>query len=151
MARVVREVEYVDYIKEETFPATHKLSALLERCGPKLRGVFGGSGGRFLLLEHPRGAAGQMPGCHVTDVVVRLWDALEAGDAAEANRVFAALAPLFTLEQQWPGGAYKDVLVLRGVIPSSRSRSAGEAPDAEDYRALQRIMADLRPLLTWRA
>lgn len=151
MARVVREVELVAYIKEETFPVTHKLSALLETCGPGLRGVFGGAGGRFLLLEHPRGVAGQMPGCHVTDVVVRLWNALEAGDRAEAGRVYAALAPLFALEQQWPGGAYKDVLVLRGVIPSARSRSVGAAPDAEDYRALREVMQGLAPLLTWHA
>ncbi|MHB9031822.1 MAG: dihydrodipicolinate synthase family protein [Anaerolineae bacterium] len=149
MCRVIREVEYVDYVKEETFPATHKLSGLLREAGPKLKGVFGGAGGRFLLLEHPRGTAGQMPGCHVTDVVVRLWNALEAGDQAEAQRVYAALAPLFALEQQWPGGAYKQVLVLRGVIPSARSRGGGEEPDAEDQRALREIIANLEPWFTW--
>ena len=46
MVRLVREVEHVEYIKEETMPATHKLSQLLELAGPKLKGVFGGSGGR---------------------------------------------------------------------------------------------------------
>jgi 4-hydroxy-tetrahydrodipicolinate synthase len=149
MARVLREVEYVDYVKEETFPVTHKLSQLLDAAGPKLKGVFGGAGGRWLLLEYPRGVAGQMPGCHATDVVVRLWNALEAGDTTEAKRLYGLMAPLFALENQWPGGVYKDVLVLRGVIGSARSRGAKEQADAEDRRILQEIIADLRPLFTW--
>jgi dihydrodipicolinate synthase/N-acetylneuraminate lyase len=150
MLQVVREVEGVEYIKEETFPATHKLSALLGAGEPRLKGVFGGAGGRYLLLEHPRGVAGQMPGCHVTDVVVRLWNTLEAGDQVEVARVYTALAPLFALENQWPGGAYKDVLVLRGVIDSARSRNNNSVPDAHDQRALRRMLDDLEPFLTWR-
>jgi dihydrodipicolinate synthase/N-acetylneuraminate lyase len=149
MARVVRQVEYVDYIKEETFPVTHKLSGVLREAGPKLKGVFGGAGGRFLLLEHPRGVAGQMPGCHVTDVVVRLWDALEAGNLQEARRVYGLMAPLFAFENQCPGAVYKEVLRLRGVIASARSRNAAGVMDDEDRRALHEIMVDLDPLLTW--
>jgi dihydrodipicolinate synthase/N-acetylneuraminate lyase len=150
MARLVHEVEAVDYIKEETFPAAHKLSQVRQAAGPKLKGVFGGAGGRFLLLEYPRGVAGQMPGCHVTDVVVRLWNALEAGDLAEAKRVYGALAPLFAFENQAPGSVYKEVLRLRGVISSARSRNVPEnSMDDEDTRALSAILADLQPLFTW--
>ena len=149
MARVVQEVEHVEYIKEETFPVTHKLTEVLERCGPKLKGVFGGAGGRYLLLEHPRGVAGQMPGCHVTDVVVRLWDALEAGDRAEAKRVYGMLAPLYALETL-KGTSYPEVLRRRGVIDSSRSRYVRPSPmDAYDHGALDEILRDLEPLFTW--
>ena len=149
MLRVVQEVEYVDYIKEETFPVTHKLSGAVKDGGAKLKGVFGGAGGRFLLLEHPRGVAGQMPGCHVTDVVVRLWNALENGERDEAKRIFGLMAPLFALENQWPGGAYKDALVLRGVISSGRSRNTSAMPDEQDLVALAEVMEDLKPLFTW--
>jgi 4-hydroxy-tetrahydrodipicolinate synthase len=149
LARVVREVEYVEYIKEETFPVTHKLSRVLAEAGPKLKGVFGGAGGRFLLLEHPRGVAGQMPGCHVTDVVVRLWNALEAGDAAEAQRVYGAMAPLFALENQWVGNCYKEVLRLRGVIDCAHTRNVPDAADEEDRRALKTTIDALEPLFTW--
>jgi len=62
-----------------------------------LKGVFGGAGGHYLLFEHLRGVAGQMPGCHVTDVVVRLWSALEVGDLKEAKRMYGLIAPLFAL------------------------------------------------------
>jgi 4-hydroxy-tetrahydrodipicolinate synthase len=149
MARVIREVEYVDYIKEETFPVTHKLGGALREAGPKLKGVFGGAGGRFMLLEYPRGVAGQMPGCHATDVVVRLWDALEAQDMAEAKRVYGLLAPLFAFETEFPGSVYKEVLRMRGVIQSSRSRNAVDKLDDQDRRALQEILDDLEPLFTW--
>ena len=151
MARIVHEVEHVEYIKEETFPVTHKLTQVLEQAGPNLKGVFGGAGGRYLLLEHPRGVAGQMPGCHVTDVVVRLWNALEAGDQMEAKRIYGLLAPLFALETV-KGTSYPEVLRRRGVIRDARSRFAIASPmDAYDHRALDDILRDLEPLFTWHA
>ena len=39
-----------------------------------------------------------MPGCHVTDIVVQLWNALEVGDLEEAKRGYRLMAPLFALE-----------------------------------------------------
>ncbi len=149
LARVVREVDHVHYIKEETFPVTHKLSGVLSEAGPKLRGVFGGAGGRFLLLEHPRGVAGQMPGCHVTDVVVRLWNALESGNMAEALHVYGALAPLYALENQWVGNCYKEILRIRGVIECTRTRNVTDSVDDEDRRALKATVAALEPFFTW--
>jgi 4-hydroxy-tetrahydrodipicolinate synthase len=150
LARLVREVEGADYIKEETLPVTHKITALLEAKLPNLKGIFGGSGGRYMLLEYPRGVAGQMPGCHVTDVMVRFWDALEAGDLPEAKRIHGLLAPLYAIEIQCPGAIYKEVLRRRGVIGSARSRNApAGVMDAHDHRALDDILADLAPLFTW--
>ena len=150
MVRIIREVERVEYVKEETFPVTHKISGLIERAGPKLKGVFGGAGGRYLLLEHPRGVAGQMPGCHVTDVVVRLWDALEAGDFNEAKRVYGLLSPLFALETL-KGTSYPEVLRKRRVIKNSHSRLSVGQPtqDSYDHQALDDILKDLEPLFTW--
>ncbi|HEX7009179.1 MAG TPA: dihydrodipicolinate synthase family protein [Phycisphaeraceae bacterium] len=150
MVRVLHEVERVAYVKEETFPVTHKITQLIERGGDKLKGVFGGAGGRYLLLEHPRGVAGQMPGCHVTDLVVRLWNALEAGDRAEAKRVFALLGPLFSLEML-KGVSYTEVLRRRGVIRGSSSRLSIGTPreDVHDHLALDDILRDLEPHFTW--
>lgn len=151
LARLVEQIEHVEYIKEEAFPATHRLTAALAACGPKLKGVFGGAGGRYLLLEHPRGVAGQMPGCHVTDVVVRLWNALEAGDRREAKRIYGRLAPLFALETL-KGTYYPEVLRRRQVITSACSRQTVDHPsrDAADDEALDDILQDLEVLFTWR-
>lgn len=152
LARLVKEIEYVDYIKEETLPATHKLSQVTALAGPKLQGVFGGAGCRWLLLEYRRGSAGNMPGCHVTDVCVKLWNALEAGDWPQAKHIYGLLAPLFAIENQCPGAIYKEVLVMRGVIKSAYGRNRSpDVMDEEDQRALKEIMADLAPLLTWQA
>jgi 4-hydroxy-tetrahydrodipicolinate synthase len=150
LARIIKEVEQAEYIKEETLPATHKLTQVLKEAGSKLKGVFGGSGCRWLLLEYPRGSAGNMPGCHVTDVCVRLWDALEAGNWTEAKRVYGLMAPLFAIESQCPGSIYKETLVLRGVIKSAHARNMPPGNmDAEDHRMLKAILADLEPLFTW--
>ena len=151
MVRLLNEVEHVEYIKEETFPVTHVIIGLIEQAGPKLKGVFGGAGGRYLLFEHPRGVVGQMLGCHVTDVVVRLWDALEAGDLKEAKRVYGMMAPLFALETL-KGTSYPEVLRRRQVIKSSRSRLTTSYPtqDAYDHEALDDILKDLASLFTWR-
>lgn len=150
MARLIREVEHVEYVKEESFPATHMTTGLIERAGPKLKGVFGGASGRYLLLEHPRGGAGQMPGCHIPDVVVRLWNALEAGDLTEAKRVYGIMAPLFALETL-KGTTYPEILRRRQVITSSHSRLTTHFPrqDAYDHAALDDILRDLQPLFTW--
>jgi len=141
MVCLINEVEHVEYVKEETFPVTHMITELIDQAGPKLKGVFGGAGGRYLLFEHPRGVAGQMPGCHVTDLVVRLWGALEVGDLKEAKRVYGLMAPLFALETL-KGIYYPEVLRRRQVIKSSRSRLATDYPtqDAYDHQALDDIL-----------
>jgi len=149
MVCLLQEVEHVEYIKEETMSTTHKLTQVLEMAPPKLKGVFGGAGGRYLLLEHPRGVAGQMPGCHITDVVVRLWNALEAKDLKEAKWIYGLMAPLFALETL-RGVSYPEVLRRRGVIKSARQRMARKV-DEYDQRALDDILRDLEPLFTWHA
>lgn len=150
MLRVLHEVDQVAYIKEETFPVTHKITALIERGGEKLKGVFGGAGGRYLLQEYPRGVTGQMPGCHITDVVVRLWNALEAGDRVEAKRIFGIMSPLFFLEAL-KGASYTEVLRRRGVIEGTRSRLSVSSTreDAHDHVALDDCLRDIEPLMTW--
>lgn len=150
MVRILNEVEHVEYVKEETFPATHMITGLNERGGDKLKGVFGGAGGRYLLQEYPRGVAGQMPGCHVTDVVVQLWNALDSGNLTEAKRVYGLMAPLFALETL-KGSSYPEVLRRRGVIDGVRSRLTTEFPtqDEYDHAALDDALRDLEPLFTW--
>ncbi len=149
LVRLVQEVEHVEYIKEESSPVTHVITQTLAQAGPKLKGVFGGSGGRFLLLEHPRGVDGQMPGCHITDVVVRLWNALEAGARDEAKDIFGKMGPIFALEAVH-GTTYVEVLRRRGVLDYAGTRSGGESLiDDYDRVALDEILRDLEPLFTW--
>src|SRR6185312_14723568 len=73
------QIEGVEYIKEETARAAQLMTELLALAGPGLKGIMGGMAGRYLFNEFRRGACGTMPACEVTDVDVRIWNALEAG------------------------------------------------------------------------
>jgi dihydrodipicolinate synthase/N-acetylneuraminate lyase len=148
LLRLCREIENVHYIKEETVPSTIKLTAISEGNDGVVKGVFGGSGGRYLIEEYRRGSDGNMPGCHVTDVVVALWNALESGDEERATHIYKEMAPLFFYEAQLPG-TYKEVLYRRGVIDCPVRRNSGMLLDDIASKYLDDVMKALEPLLTW--
>ena len=149
VARLCREIEWVKYVKEEASPTTFKTTAILKAAGGACKGIFGGAGGRYLIEEHRRGSSGQMPGCHVTDVVVALWNALEKGDGARAMHIYKEMAPLFFFETQL-GGCYKEVLYRRGIIECPVKRNGAMPMDEVASAYLDRILRDLEPLMSWK-
>jgi 4-hydroxy-tetrahydrodipicolinate synthase len=148
LLRLCRELEYVKYVKEESNGAGMKMTAILKGGSGVCKGVFGGSGGRYLVDEYRRGCSGQMPGCHVTDVEVAFWNALEKGDEARYMHIYKELAPLFFFESQF--SAYKEVLYRRGVISCAMRRNAADRIDEISSKNLDMILKDLQPLMTWR-
>jgi 4-hydroxy-tetrahydrodipicolinate synthase len=147
IARLVNDLPHVEYVKEETYPPGHAISAELRLCGPRLKGVMGGIAGRYLLDEYRRGACGTMPACEATDVHAQLWDALEAGEQRRARDVFNRLLPLLNFEAMYGGAVYKEVLRRRGVIRTNYLRShAGNPLDPSDHEELTAILDDLRDL-----
>jgi 4-hydroxy-tetrahydrodipicolinate synthase len=148
MARMLREIEHVEYVKEETIPAGHVMTRLLELAGDALHGVMGGMAGRYLIDEYRRGACGTMPACEITDCHVQLWNALEAGDEAGARAIFAQMLPLLNYEALFGATLYKEVLYRRGVISCPRTRGGVGPLDAFDHRELDAILVDLAPLFT---
>lgn len=149
MLRLVREIDGIEYVKEETLPAGHVMTALLAAGEPRLHGVMGGMAGRFLLDEFARGACGTMPACEVTDIHVALWNALESGDLALARSIYNRLLPLLNIEWLYGAAVYKEVLRRRGVIDGATMRIAGvQAFDAYDHRELDAILADVSALFT---
>ena len=72
--KLCRDIEHIAYIKEETVPSTVMLSKITSGNDGSVKGFFGGAGGRYLIEEYRRGSDGNMPGCHVTDVVVAFWE-----------------------------------------------------------------------------
>lgn len=149
LLRLCREIEHVKYIKEETAPSTFKTTAILKGGDGICKGVFGGAGGRYLIEEYRRGCCGQMPGCHVTDVVVALWNALEAHDDKRALHIYKEMAPLFFFETQL-NGSYKEVLYRRGVIACALKRNGAMPMDEIASRYLDEILKNLEPLMTWK-
>ncbi len=147
LARLLREVERVRYIKEEMSPSAHNISAVLASAGDRCQGVFGGALGRWMLSEMRRGAAGFMPAAECVDVYVQVWDAFQAGDEAAARAVFNRLLPLINLIMLLGLQVCKEVLVQRGVLRTAGMRTPGcVALDEDDRRELEAVLADLRPL-----
>lgn len=150
LARMLREISGVEYLKEESAYAPQVMSAVAAEAGDSLKGMMGGMAGRYLLEEFRRGGCGTMPACEVTDVHVQVWNALDAGDEVEARRLHTALLPLLNYEAMYSFTIYKEVLVRRGVIASARTRVPGAGMlDAENHRELDRLLEELAPLMTW--
>jgi len=151
LARLAREIEAVEYLKEETQFAPQVMTAVRQLAGDHLRGVMGGQAGRYLFTEHARGACGTMPACDLTDLQVDLWEALDAGREAEARDRFRAMLPLLNFEQMYGVAAYKEILRRRGVIATAVCRGAPAALDRDDLRELDRLLADVEPYFRWQA
>lgn len=149
LAELVQTIDGLEYIKEETSPPGHVITAILQAAGPRLKGVMGGMAGRFLLDEYRRGSCGTMPACEVTDVHVALWNALEAGDEEGAREIFNRLLPLLNMEWLYGATVYKEVLRRRGVIATATLRGPGMSTlDALDHHELDRILADVSTSFT---
>ncbi|MDE0769818.1 MAG: dihydrodipicolinate synthase family protein [Opitutaceae bacterium] len=149
LLRMCREIEHVSYIKEETYPSTIRLTEVVEGNDGSVKGFFGGSGGRYLIEEYRRKTDGNMPGCHVTDVVVAFWNALESGDEERAEVIYKEMAPLFFFESQL-SGCYKEVLKRRGVIDSAKKRNGDMVLDEISSAYLDEILEKLEPLMAWK-
>jgi len=149
MARILNESPAVRFIKEESEHAPQVISRVRALAGGQLGGVMGGMGGRFMLEEYRRGSCGTMPAAEVADAHVLVWNALEGGDLDEARRLHNFLLPLLNYEALYTSAIYKEILVRRGIIASSRSRLPGAAQlDDENQREIDALLRDLAPLLT---
>jgi dihydrodipicolinate synthase/N-acetylneuraminate lyase len=140
-----RDIEYVSWVKQEVPPSTHTISALLERHSPDVLGVMGGAGGKFLLAEHARGAAGCIHACEFCDILQRIWTLLEAGMSSQAEELFERLLPALVAEEIMGMAYAKEVMVRRGVLKNNRVRGQTTPLDAADMLEIDRIMARLKP------
>jgi 4-hydroxy-tetrahydrodipicolinate synthase len=149
LVRLLREIEQVQFIKEEREPSAHNITQVAREVGKECRGIFGGSHGKWMLSELRRGATGFMPAAQTVDVYIRIWDAWQAGDEAGARRAFNAHLPLINFIQLLGLRACKEALVRRGIFPNSRMRAPGSLQlDEEDQRELGQILADLEPFMS---
>jgi dihydrodipicolinate synthase/N-acetylneuraminate lyase len=148
VSKLCREIDGVQYIKEETIPSTMRLSTIIKNNDGSCKGVFGGAGGRYMIEEYRRGVSGQMPGCHVTDVMVAFWNALEAGNEKQAMYIYKELAPLYFFERQL-SGCYKEVLYRRGVIDCPLKRLGAMPLDDIASQYLNEILHNLKPFMSW--
>ncbi len=145
IADLVRTIDGVDFVKEETLPAGQRMTDLIGCAGPSLRGVMGGFAGRFMIDEFLRGACGTMPACEIVDVHVAVWRALVSGELDRARAIHARALPLLSLEWLYGPAVYKEVLRRRGIIDHATVREPGAATlDARDSQEIDAVLDLLR-------
>lgn len=135
--------------KIENRPPGPTLSRLLALSGGQAR-LFMGNAGFQLLESHARGCVGLMPGASMTDVYRRSWDALLAGDRAEALRLHNLLLMVLNHIRQDVEQIIhfeKRILRRRGAMRTEGSRAPGFGSDAFFDRLFEELYAVLAPEL----
>ena len=125
LAKLARRHENLKYFKIECRPPGSYLSALKELL-PEGREIFIGNAGFQMIEGFARGAAGVMPGPSMPDVYRAVWDALLAGNDAEARRIHGVLnAMLNHIRQNVEMIIFfeKRILKRRGFIRSDFCRT----------------------------
>ena len=122
-ARLHQEFGDRALFKPEAVPIVPTLAALLRATGGGAT-VFEGMGGGALLESYPEGVSGSMPGAEVAWAVVAMWDALEAGDRARAQRIDVPLRRMLALQTDLDSfvACEKFLLHRQGVLRGQASR-----------------------------
>lgn len=148
MVQLCRELENIQYIKEETLPTGHYITAINKTNEPAVKGVFGGAAARWMIHELDRGVCGFMPACHFTDVYVHIWDLYEAGECEEARQVYYKFLPLINMELILSVSLAKYCLVKRGVFEHEYARRPdGVVLDEFDRKEIDRTIEEIQPYL----
>jgi len=146
ISRMCEELPRIDYIKEETSPEPQQISATIKAAGQTCKGVWGGQGAIYIIDEFRRGAVGNMPGCHTTDILVALWEQLEVNDWDGARQIFNQLMPLMNYERLYGVAIYKEILYRRGILSSSMQRAPSKGLDELTLVELEAIMKTVEAL-----
>jgi len=144
------EIENVKWVKEEVSPETHRLGALIARRSPAIHGVMGGNGGRYLITEWARGAAGCIHACQFCDLIQRIWEMLDGGQEDYARDLFEVVLPGLVLEGIMGMAYAKEIMVRRGVFTNTQMRNQSKTLDSDDMREIDAFWARIEPHLVWR-
>jgi 4-hydroxy-tetrahydrodipicolinate synthase len=147
---IIKALRNVCYLKEEGIDSNKAILAAVsaaEAMPHKFMGVMGGQGCRGLIEEYRRGVCGTMPPSQAADVLVDVWNLLEAGKPREAFDLHTRLLPLLAFAGAHKLPSYKEILKLRGVIKCTACRPCGwPQMDAKSHEDLELIMESVKPL-----
>ncbi|MGC9349674.1 MAG: dihydrodipicolinate synthase family protein [Anaerolineae bacterium] len=149
LVRLCEEIENVSWVKEEVPPSHKNITRLLARRSEAVKGVMGGGGGRPMMVEHARGAAGNVHACEFCDVVQRVWELLDEGELEAAGDLFEHLLPSLMLEGMMGMAYAKEIMIRRGVFKNTRVRSSSKPLDEHDMKEIDRTWERIQPYLLW--
>lgn len=110
--------------KPEAQPTPPRVSLLRDATGGRAR-IFEGDGGMMLLDCHRRGLTGTIPATEIAEIVVALWNLLEQGKRAEAERIGHPLSYLMCHmmnSTDYYLSIAKRFLKERGIVKSTHVR-----------------------------
>jgi 4-hydroxy-tetrahydrodipicolinate synthase len=140
VAAIVTAVPAIRYVKEETQPCGQNLTRIAAALGSRIDGIFGGAGGRYIMDELNRGAAGTMPASELADIHARIVGAFRAGNVQEARRLYSTSLPLLNFQAVFRMHMTKEVLRRRGVIRNVFVRGRGPKFDEGDRAELAALL-----------
>lgn len=129
--KIVSACPAIRYVKEEALPSGPRITAILDAAPEHLIGVIGGGGARYMIDEMNRGAIGAMPAAEITDLHVKMWNALQSGDEAEARNLYMRTLPLLIIQLLYRMRLTKYVLTKRGIFNNDHVRSP--LPDFDSF------------------
>lgn len=144
---IVEQVAAIAYVKEETQPGGQRITALRRAAPERLRGIFGGAGGRYITDELSRGAIGTMPAAELPELHVGLVQAHRAGDEDRMRMLYERMLPVLMMQAVFRWSLTKEVLRRRGLIDSVYVRAQGPRLDAADQRELTQLLRRLEDLI----
>jgi 4-hydroxy-tetrahydrodipicolinate synthase len=145
---VAARVPAIRFVKEETLPCAQRITRLIAGAPATLLGGIGGAGGRYIVDELNRGAAGTMPAAELTEAHVAIVRAHRGGDHRIARGIFNRTLPLLSFQAVFRMRMTKAVLVARGIFATELCRAPGPDLDAGDRRELRAMLDEMADLLT---
>ena len=144
MADLVLAVPAITTIKLEDVPTPQRTAQTLAMLEGSNVTIVGGIGGMYLLDELRRGSSGTMTGFAYPEVLVKIWQAWDAGDRQQAAEAYYRYLPLLVFEGQPKLGVAirKEILRRRGLIDSAITRQPGPRLD-------EGTAADLSATMAW--
>jgi 4-hydroxy-tetrahydrodipicolinate synthase len=142
VAAVASAVDMIRYVKEETPPCGQHLTRIRNAANGSVDAIFGGAGGRYVMDEMARGAAGTMPACELADIHAMMMKSWREGDIATARKLYSASLPLLNFQAIFRMHMTKEVLRRRGVIRNTFVRGKGPKFDEGDRAELTLLLQE---------
>lgn len=147
---IIGQLHNVCYLKEEGIASNKAIIQAvnaMKKMPDKWMGVMGGQGCRALIEEYRRGICGTMPPSQTADVLVDIWELLEAGKLEAGFALHTKLMPALSFAGNHKLPSYKEILKRRGVITSAVCRPHDwPVMDEASQKDLDFLMKAIEPL-----
>lgn len=149
ICRLMEKNPNFKYLKLEEPLCAVKFKNIIDATDGKI-GLFEGWGGLYMLELIPLGIAGIMPGLGVSDILQKVYNLRKDGDNKEAFSLFEKVMPqIFFALQNMELFHYveKELLIARGVLKNSYTRSASYTPDEHTIKYVKEINENVLALV----